>query len=577
MMRSLVGKGRVVWAAGLLVVLAVPLHAATPRDELLRFVPDDVGFCLVLQDLRGHTAALASSPFAEQFRTSAVGAGLIKSREAGQLDKVEKELKKHLGIDLATLRDDVLGDAVVFAFRPGPAGKMEQDRGLFLVRARNGRVLADLVKRFNKLQKESGELKGVEERTHGGVKYVRRDEAKGATYYHLRGPVLVFSDNEDMLHKALDRDRTAAAGAEPPVARRLRELGADKSLLAVWLNPRAYDAAVDAKVAEARAGNPALKTFFGYWKALDSVGLRVDVGRDLAVSVALRGRPDDLPASARRFFAEASRPSEVWRRFPENALLAVGGRIDAASLFAMIAEFLPRDARDMLRKGLNRTLGAPLGKDFIKDILPAVGPDWGLCIVAPPSSEPSWVPQAVLAVRVSPGPAAAPVDQALLTALDFSARLFILAHNSQHPELPLSLKPVVIDKREVKQLVGERALPPGVKPTFGLQNGYLILASSLDLFRRFSGPPAGAAAGPGVAPLLRISFKDLRAYLKDRRTALEPVLAEKHRLSREEAGKRLERFLAGIQFIDRLEVRQITTPNQVTFTLALQPSAPLKK
>ena len=36
---------------------------ASPRDELLRLVPADVGFCLVLEDLRGHGKAFAESPF----------------------------------------------------------------------------------------------------------------------------------------------------------------------------------------------------------------------------------------------------------------------------------------------------------------------------------------------------------------------------------------------------------------------------------------------------------------------------------------------------------------------------------
>src|SRR5207247_3290697 len=58
------------WAFGLLVALAGRLGAAAPRDELLRFVPADVGFCLVLQDLRGPAADLLASPFVRQLRQS---------------------------------------------------------------------------------------------------------------------------------------------------------------------------------------------------------------------------------------------------------------------------------------------------------------------------------------------------------------------------------------------------------------------------------------------------------------------------------------------------------------------------
>ena len=40
-------------AAVLAWLLAViPLHAATPREEVLRVVPEDAGFCFLVQHLR---------------------------------------------------------------------------------------------------------------------------------------------------------------------------------------------------------------------------------------------------------------------------------------------------------------------------------------------------------------------------------------------------------------------------------------------------------------------------------------------------------------------------------------------
>src|SRR6202042_646360 len=81
-MRSIARSRRtaVLWAAFALA-LAAPLQAASPRDELLRFVPDDVGFCFVMQDLRVHATELADSPFVEQLRLSPVGAALRAANE----------------------------------------------------------------------------------------------------------------------------------------------------------------------------------------------------------------------------------------------------------------------------------------------------------------------------------------------------------------------------------------------------------------------------------------------------------------------------------------------------------------
>src|SRR5438105_15819052 len=94
----------------LLLATALPLRAASPRDELLRHVPDDVGFCLIVTDLRATSAALADSPFAEQFRASPVGQALVNSPELKQLALVDKQIGAFLGVSAEGLRDDLLGD-----------------------------------------------------------------------------------------------------------------------------------------------------------------------------------------------------------------------------------------------------------------------------------------------------------------------------------------------------------------------------------------------------------------------------------------------------------------------------------
>src|SRR5260370_39535468 len=65
-------------ALATLFLVAVRGRAESARDELLRLVPDDVGFCLLLEDLRGHTARLLESPFVRQFEKSPMG-GLLKT------------------------------------------------------------------------------------------------------------------------------------------------------------------------------------------------------------------------------------------------------------------------------------------------------------------------------------------------------------------------------------------------------------------------------------------------------------------------------------------------------------------
>src|SRR5947207_6030424 len=89
----------------LLVLLSwLPVSfAATPAEELLRLVPEDVGFCVVVQDLRGHTTALLQSEFVKRLRASPFAAELAKDKEFLKLAQVEEHLQKHLKVNWTQL------------------------------------------------------------------------------------------------------------------------------------------------------------------------------------------------------------------------------------------------------------------------------------------------------------------------------------------------------------------------------------------------------------------------------------------------------------------------------------------
>jgi hypothetical protein len=76
---------------------------------------------------------------------------------------------------------------------------------------------------------------------------------------------------------------------------------------------------------------------------------------------------------------------------------------------------------------------------------------------------------------------------------------------------------------------------------------------------------------------LRISFKDWRGYLRERREPIVQFLAENQKLSRESAERQLDGLLAGIQFVERIELRQRVAPRQVIFTFSVQTAQALKK
>ena len=580
-MNSLVRWSRLVAVLLVAAFWALPLRADTPREQLLRYVPEKVGFCLVLNDLRSQSDALFESPFVQQFLQSPLGKALALSDEIKQLSNTEADIKSQLGVDWKQLREEIFGEAVVLAYRPGPPGKPEQEQGLILVQARNAKLLAKLIDQLNAGQKASGDLKTLESKQFEGATYFQRTEKKDTNFYYLDGSTLMFSGQESMLKEALAQ-HSALKESEAPVTRRFRELGADKALLSLWINPRAFDAQLEAS-SQDKTKTAAEIAFAGaliqYWKALDSVVVSVALDKELKARIGFQTRVADLPVPARQFLKQAAQPSEVWSAIPDDALFAVGGRVDVAALFEMLGEFMPEANRQSARDDLNRSVAAALGKeDFFKEVLPHIGPDFGFYLSAPSTADKGWFPQAVLAVRVGDAGEKPPFREALLSALDGYARLATVGYNKLHPKEKMSLKTVVQGNREVKYLVNENGFPAGFRPAAGLHEGYLVFASSPEVLGRFADTfKPGVAKFAEEVPLARASLKDLRRWLKERQAVLTPIMAEQNKLTKDEAQQRMTALLSGLEFVDRLEISQRATPGQVVFTLTVQTAQPLRK
>jgi hypothetical protein len=547
---------------------------------------------VVVGDLRAYAAKVTDSAWLNTLRQSPLGQAVVNSAEFKKLDQFLREgLPRRLQIDWARLRDDVLGDAVAFAYRPGPPERPEQERGLVLIWARDAALLATVVTRLNELQKETGELRELRVHEHQGRKYYQRVEQQadyyyytlyspmqavpvsvpvplaGGHYYFLDGPLLAVSAQKDVLLGVIDARVAGPAARTSPVSAQLVRAGADKALAALWMNPRAFDAALRRQAAQALpAEAQGLGTFLRYWQALDAVVVALDVGQDLQLSLSVQARPEELPPAAPRLLAAASQASELWARFPPDSILAVAGRVDAAALKDVLAEFLTAEARAAAGSALHRSLGAALGMDLVLDVLPRLGPDWGFCVAAAPGDDTGF-PHILAVLRVQPGPEGSPVDQALRNAVQFYAGLAVFAHNAKQAD-QMRIKTAVQDTVEVKYLADSKALPAGLKPALALKDGYLVLASSPDAVRRFAARPAAVSSGAEV-PLLRLSFPELVRFLKSRREPLLSFLADQNQTSRETAGRWLDGLLETLEVFQALEVTQRADGGQLLLRVRL--------
>lgn len=560
-----------------LLVLAGPIFGGAARDELLRLVPEDVGFCLVIQDLRGHSEAFLGSAFASEFRQSPLGQALQATPEAHKLLEVRSNLQSALGIDWSHLRDDILGDAVVLAYRPGPAGQPEQDEGILLIRARDAQRLARFVEHLNAVQRQSGELLELQTRKYHGVTYTGRVGAKETNYYYLQGPVLAFGPKEGLLHQVIDRERGPAVAEEPLITRQLRRLNAADGLAALWINPRVFEQEIERQAAQANGAEAVVrKAVVAYWKALDGIVLALVLGRtDVEVNLGFLARGEQLPLPGRRLFRDEGKPSELWGRFPAHSFLTIAGRFETGSAHDFLQDFLTADARKALQDLIDHGVGAAFGKDTMQNVLSRLGPDWGFCVTAPPQG-PEWFPHALWALRVQSSKEVA-ADRTLLDALNMVALFAVLAYNSNHSD-QLALKAVRQDHVEIKYLTNEH-FPLGLQPAFALKDGYLLIASSPEAIRAFRTGAAATSSGStaGENLFLRLSLRELSRYLKDRRDVLTAHAASKLEVSPEEASRRLDYLLDVLRLFDRLELSHRAGSDQFALILRLHTQPPLRK
>src|SRR5262245_44455774 len=116
-------------------------------EDLLRLVPSDASLVLTIEDLRDHARSIGASRLAADLRRLPAVKSWLESDKYRRLERSCAEIEGTLGVKLADLRDQVLGDAVVLVVRlphdvpPDPS----QARGLLLLRARDPALVERLI------------------------------------------------------------------------------------------------------------------------------------------------------------------------------------------------------------------------------------------------------------------------------------------------------------------------------------------------------------------------------------------------------------------------------------------------
>jgi hypothetical protein len=500
-------SGRWAFAVGLLAALAYPLTAASPKDELLRRVPADVGFVAAVQDLRDGWRRLHASPFARQLLQTTADREVAASTDWAKLAELDKTLQQDLGLPWTRLRDDVLGDAVVFAYRP------EGDEGLVLIWARDSAAAATMFERLDVSQKKSGQLLETGARSHAGRAYKhRRRKGEPDEFQYQNGQLVAFGSGEALLKHVIESDNRPGDAAAP-LSQQLRALGVDSASAVWWVNPRAFDKAIGEKARAASGQAAAVMTALAlHWQALDGLAVFLDLNADARGGLAVAARSDALPAPTRLFLREAAAPSALAETFPADALVTLTGRLPLPAALQLGPVFLPAEARAQLHDAARKTLGAVVSPEVLDALPSRLGPDWGVCVTRPVEGQ---LPAVTAAVRLAdpPGqpPAAGKMFDAVHTLFTFAA----LGYNTRAAE-PVTARSERQGDVEVRYFDGAGVARWGIRPAYAWKGGYLVVATSPEVVRRFT-PPGDAPRPPAAdqASFLRVALRGWAAYLRD--------------------------------------------------------------
>jgi hypothetical protein len=567
-------------AASILTLLAASPSVAGPRDELLRVAPPGAAIVIVVQNARDHFHHLAQSPFMTWLPTSPIGKRILNSSELRQLRDSAGMILRDLDTTPEALIDDVVGDAVVFAFSPTPPGGRQGDeRAVILVRPRKIEALQRILQQINDLQSMAGELKSVNRKEHAGVPYFERRKTENSSeFYCFRGDVFAFSSTELDIQAVIDQDKAAPAVADktPELVERMKRLGVADAFGVILINPRPLDAEVKARVAAAKQDELRFLERFGVaWAALDTAAIYAKLDAGLELGVSFRFHPGKLPADLKKWLTGPAEWSRSAGLIPADAIVGITGNIRAVELIDLVTSVAPVEAgKPGVKEFIGQTLGPFFGRDKLATVLNSLGPNWAAW-AEPPVNE-SFLPTIVAALEIT-GDASERdrAEKALVQGIEFGFQLLRVGYNSKHTD-QIELKEETRNGVVIRSLVNDKGFPPGFRPSFAVVKGYLVIATSPEPIQRFT-PPA-TTPGQSDRTLARLSGVAARAYLQTHGARLAEFLIEMGIVADAKATREtIDTLAAAFELIDSVQLVTRPDENGLQIALLIKPARPLKK
>ena len=369
----------------LLFLLSVPAVAAedrlpgtATRVRLAEWLDDDVGLCLEVDNLGDEW---------ERFRESRLYEGLVAfppiaewfSQHRQGLSFLAGEVERRTGVTPRDVATKLLGRQALFAIWPPENPLTDKPTALLLAQSTDGDLMRRSLERLIVARRQAGRWRGRHNVEVGGetfsIDVVVPDEEQSEFFITSVGDIALFATRESLLREILERHAnlvdTSLATSPAFLAAAHRLANAEAARL--FINPRAWDAALEADLKRKTPGSEEAKSqaiVVAAWRAMEYVAGGLQLTPQLTVEFAWQWRPDSLPEPVREMAACLAGGSQFVDLLPDNALIAFAGHADIKRLVRYWIEQKEPDPAD--RDARNQ-----LDRIFLWALAAGLGPDWG--------------------------------------------------------------------------------------------------------------------------------------------------------------------------------------------------------
>lgn len=445
--------------AGLALVLAATLVAPTAGaapEDLLSRVPGDAVLAVSVENLRDHAREILDSPLAARLFDLPMVKEWMKRGGDGAIRKAAKQLEEALGMPLAMVRDELLGDAVVLSLHAEPGSG--EPRGLVLIRPRDRTLLERLVRASN--EDPARHWRVVPAKTKGGHPYFIRSsgEEEPEAYTFFDDGSFAWSNSTSLIERAAG-EGPAEAAPLPKAAHYLALASSlpEHALLRAYFNPAQFLASFPLPE------EPEAKAFAEFLASLRGAAFALDWREGPSAKLALAVAPESWDARWRDWLPKPDKGPDFRKSIPPEPFAVLAVRADLATIGRWLLGQIPSEDRARAEALVETVRGLLLGNDPVRDILPALGPDL-LAYLLGPRAEGSD-PALVMMVALSDAEHVAPaLNNALRTLF-----ALIALNGTPAPKL---------EARRVEQVDLTTLSGKGTHLAYGIRAGRLVVGTS---------------------------------------------------------------------------------------------------